>query len=159
MKAVVQRVRRARVSLPEDGDRVTGEVQAGLLILLGVAQGDPPEAEAVLARKLAGLRIFNDDQGKMNRSVVDVGGAALVVSQFTLLADCRKGRRPSFVGAAPPDEADRRYQAFCAALEAEGVPVQTGQFAAHMHVDLLNDGPVTIVLDTRDLGLTPTDAR
>ena len=148
MRAVVQRVSRASVRV---GGELTGEIGRGLLILLGVAGGDPPGAEAALARKIAGLRIFEDEAGKMNRSVVDVGGACLVVSQFTLLADCRKGRRPSFVGAAPPEEANRRYEGFCALLRAEGLRVETGRFAASMDVELLNQGPVTIVLDTADL--------
>ena len=148
MKAVVQRVSRARVTV---GDEVTGEIGAGLLVLLGVAQGDPPEAEQTLATKIAGLRIFEDEAGKMNLAVGETGGQVLVVSQFTLLADCRKGRRPSFTGAAPPDEADRRYQGFCELLRAQGLTVATGRFGASMQVELLNAGPVTIVLDTADL--------
>jgi len=145
VKAILQRVSRASV---EVAGEVTGEIGTGLLILLGVAAGDPPGSEELLARKAAGLRIFRDEEGRMNRSLVDVGGAALVVSQFTLLADCRKGRRPSFTGAAPPEEADARYQRFCELLRAEGVPVETGRFGADMNVSLLNQGPVTIVLDT-----------
>ena len=148
MKAVVQRVSRARVTV---GDEVTGEIGAGLLVLLGVAQGDPPEAEATLANKIAGLRIFQDDAGKMNLSVSDIGGQVLVVSQFTLLADCRKGRRPSFIGAAPPDEADRRYEGFCQLLRDKGLTVATGRFGASMDVELVNAGPVTILLDTVEL--------
>jgi D-aminoacyl-tRNA deacylase len=148
LKAVVQRVARARVTV--DGE-VVGEIERGLLVLLGVAQGDPPECEALLAKKTAELRIFPDDEGKMNRSVLEVGGAALVVSQFTLLADCKKGRRPSFIGAAPPDEAKARYEGFCALLRGHGLRVETGRFAASMQVELLNEGPVTIVLDTREL--------
>lgn len=148
MKAVVQRVSRARVTVAGE---VTGQIDQGLLILLGVAGGDPPEAEAALAAKIAGLRIFQDEAGKMNRSVAEVGGAALVVSQFTLLADCRKGRRPSFLGAAPPDEADRRYQGFCELLRGHGLRVETGRFAASMDVELVNQGPVTILLDSAEL--------
>lgn len=148
MKAVIQRVSRASVRV--DGE-VVGAIERGLLVLLGVAAGDPPECEELLAKKVAELRIFPDDEGKMNRSVVDLGGAALVVSQFTLLADCRKGRRPSFIGAAPPDEANRRYERFCELLRGHGLVVQTGRFAASMEVELINMGPVTIVLDTREL--------
>lgn len=148
MKAVLQRVSRAEVRV--DGE-VVGRVGLGFLVLLGVAKGDPPGDEALLAKKVAHLRVFPDEAGKMNRSLLEVGGGALVVSQFTLLADTSRGRRPSFVGAAPPDEADRRYQAFCAALRAEGVPVETGRFATSMEVELINQGPVTILLDTREL--------
>lgn len=153
MKAVVQRVARASVSV--DG-AVVGAVEAGFLILLGVAQGDPPQAEALLARKVAGLRVFKDEAGKMNASLLDTGGGALVVSQFTLLADCKKGRRPNFLRAAPPEEAERRYLAFCELLREQGVQrVETGRFGASMQVELLNDGPVTIVLDTADWGAGP----
>ncbi|RMG15573.1 MAG: D-tyrosyl-tRNA(Tyr) deacylase [Planctomycetota bacterium] len=148
MKAVVQRVARARVTVAGE---VTGAIDGGLLVLLGVKAGDPPEAESLLARKVAGLRVFEDDAGKMNRSVGEAGGAVLVVSQFTLLADCRKGRRPSFVAAAPPAEAERRYEAFCELLRAEGLRVETGRFGAAMQVELVNQGPVTIVLDTEEL--------
>lgn len=133
------------------GDETTGAIEQGLLILLGVAEGDPDGAEELLVRKVAGLRIFEDGDGKMNLSLKDVGGAALVVSQFTLLADCRKGRRPSFIRAAPPEEADRRYERFCELLRGEGVPVETGRFGASMQVELINRGPVTIVLDTVEL--------
>lgn len=148
MRAVLQRVARARVTV--EGQTV-GSIDRGLLVLLGVAAGDPPGAEELLARKTAELRIFPDDEGKMNRSLVDVGGAALVVSQFTLLADCKKGRRPSFIGAAPPAEADARYQRFCEQLRGHGLRVETGRFQTEMQVELTNQGPVTIVLDTRDL--------
>jgi D-tyrosyl-tRNA(Tyr) deacylase len=150
MRAVLQRVSRAKVTVSGE---VTGEIEGGLLVLLGVKAGDPPGCEASLARKIAGLRIFQDDAGKMNLSVKDAGGAVLVVSQFTLLADCRKGRRPSFIGAAPPDEADRRYQGFCDLLRAEGLRVETGRFGASMDVELCNQGPVTILLDTDELGV------
>lgn len=149
MKAILQRVSRASV---EVAGEVTGQIETGLLILLGVAEGDPPGCEELLARKAAGLRIFRDEAGKMNLSVADIGGSALVVSQFTLLADCRKGRRPSFTGAAPPAEAEARYERFCELLRAEGVPVETGRFGADMNVSLLNQGPVTIVLDSESLG-------
>ena len=148
MKAVLQRVSRAKVTVAGE---VTGEIGPGFLILLGVAAGDPPGAEELLARKIAGLRVFRDAEGRMNLSLKDAGGAALVVSQFTLLADCRKGRRPSFTKAAPPDEADARYQGFCELLRGEGIEVQTGRFGADMDVSLLNQGPVTIVLDTEEL--------
>lgn len=148
MKAVVQRV--ARASVRVEGE-VVGSVGKGLLVLLGVAQGDPPGCEELLARKVVDLRIFPDAEGKMNLAVGEVGGGLLVVSQFTLLADCRKGRRPSFIGAAPPEEANRRYERFCALARAQGLEVQTGRFGASMEVELINDGPVTIVLDTREL--------
>ena len=146
MRAVVQRVEQASVTV--DG-QVTGEVGAGLLVLLGVAPGDGPEQSVWLANKLAGLRIFPDDEGRMNRSLLDIGGGALVVSQFTLYGDCRKGRRPSFVRAAPPELAEPLYERFCDDLTAAGVShVGRGVFGAHMDVALVNDGPVTLVLDT-----------
>ena len=146
MRAVLQRVREASVTVD---DTVVGSVGHGLLVLLGVAPGDGPEQVRWMARKIAGLRIFADDAGRMNRSVVDVGGGALVVSQFTLYGDCRKGRRPSFVGAAAPELADPTYQAVAQALRDEGLPhVATGVFGADMQVRLHNDGPVTLILDT-----------
>lgn len=135
MKAVVQRVSSAAVDVA--GERI-GEIGVGLLVLLGVAAGDPEGAEELLARKIAGMRIFRDDAGKMNLSVKDAGGELLVVSQFTLLANCRKGRRPSFVGAAPPEEANARYERFCELLRGEGLTVATGRFAADMDVSLVN---------------------
>lgn len=144
MRAVVQRVSSARV---EVAGKIAGSVGKGLLVLLGVAQGDTDRQAEWLAEKIAGLRIFEDEAGKMNLSLLDVGGAALVVSQFTLLADCRRGRRPSFTDAAPPEEADRLYQVFVAKLRSAGLPVETGVFQAHMDVHLVNDGPVTLVLD------------
>lgn len=144
----MQRVSRASVTVE---GQVVGAIERGLLVLLGVAQGDPPGCEELLAKKVVDLRIFPDDEGKMNRSVVDVGGAVLVVSQFTLLADCKKGRRPSFIGAAPPEEANARYERFCALVRAQGLRVETGRFAAEMKVELVNEGPVTILLDTREL--------
>lgn len=148
MKAVVQRVSRASVRV--DGE-VIGQVGKGLLVLLGVAVGDPSGCEELLARKIVDLRIFPDAEDKMNLAVGEVGGGVLVVSQFTLLADCKKGRRPSFINAAPPEEANRRYERFCSLVRAQGLEVQTGRFGASMEVELINDGPVTIVLDTREL--------
>jgi len=130
-----------------DGE-VAGSIGRGLLVLLGVGQGDSEKQAHWLADKIAGLRIFEDDAGKMNLSVEEVGGSALVVSQFTLYGDCRKGRRPSFTGAAPPEEADRLYQVFVARLKERGLPVSTGVFQAMMQVHLVNDGPVTVVVDT-----------
>ena len=145
MRAVVQRVSSARVEI--DGE-VAGSIGRGLLVLLGVGQGDSEKQAHWLADKIAGLRIFEDDAGKMNLSVEEVGGSALVVSQFTLYGDCRKGRRPSFTGAAPPEEADRLYQVFVARLKERGLPVATGVFQAMMQVHLVNDGPVTVVVET-----------
>ena len=130
-----------------EGDTV-GAIQDGLLVLLGVAPGDGEEQAAWLARKLSRLRIFQDDAGRMNLSVLDVGGSALVVSQFTLYADCRKGNRPSFVKSAPPQLAEPLYERFCALLGGLGVPVQRGEFGALMDVSLLNHGPVTVLVDT-----------
>ena len=144
MRVVCQRVSRARVTVA--GETV-GEVEQGLLVLLGVARGDTEEVARRMAEKIARLRIFEDDDGKFARSVLDVGGEALVVSQFTLIADTAKGNRPSFVGAASPDEAEPLYAATCATLEGMGVPVGRGVFGARMKVELENDGPVTIVLD------------
>ncbi len=148
MRAVVQRVARAEVRV--DGAPV-GAIGRGLLVLLGVAQGDGEETARAMADKLAALRIFVDDAGKMNRSVAEAGGAVLVVSQFTLLGDARKGNRPGFTDAAPPDEANALYRAVCEAVRARGLPVAEGVFRAHMEVELVNDGPVTILLDTRKL--------
>lgn len=148
MRAVVQRVSRARVVV--DG-AVTGEIGAGLLVLLGVGKNDTDDAAKYLAEKTANLRIFADDQGKMNRSLLDVGGAALVVSQFTLYGDARGQRRPTFITAAPPEEGKRLYEEYVKALRALGVRVETGVFQAHMAVELTNDGPVTILLDSDKL--------
>ncbi|MFK7927851.1 MAG: D-aminoacyl-tRNA deacylase [Myxococcota bacterium] len=145
MRAVLQRVTRASVTV--DG-AIVGAIDTGLLVLLGVGPDDTETQVQWLARKVAGLRIFEDDAGKMNHSVLDIDGAALVVSQFTLYGDVRKGRRPSFVGAAHPDLANPMYERFCEALSSLGVPVQKGIFAADMKVELLNDGPVTLVIDT-----------
>jgi D-tyrosyl-tRNA(Tyr) deacylase len=147
MRALIQRVSQASVTVE---GRVVGEIGAGLLVLLGVGAGDGPADEAYLAQKIAHLRIFEDAEGKMNRSVLEVGGAVLLVSQFTLYADTRKGRRPSFISAAPPAEAAGRVEAVAAALRALGLPVATGQFQAHMAVALINDGPVTIWLDSHE---------
>ena len=148
MRACIQRVSSARVTV--DG-RVCGAIDKGLLVLLGVAQGDTEDDARRLADKIAALRIFEDEQGKMNLDLSKIDGRMLIVSQFTLLADCRKGRRPSFVGAAPPEEAERLYRVFSEAVAARGVGVATGQFQEHMLVELVNDGPVTILLDSTDL--------
>jgi D-aminoacyl-tRNA deacylase len=140
MKAVVQRVARASVT-------PGGSIRAGVCVLLGIAAGDDEAAVVRLAEKIARLRIFPDDDGKFDRSLLDTGGAALVVSQFTLIADTARGNRPSFGGAARPDVAEPLYERFCAALRELGVEVATGVFGAKMDVELVNDGPVTIVLD------------
>ena len=145
MRAVIQRVSRARVTVDS---RVVGEIQAGLLILLCVSRSDNPEAALYLAEKISNLRIFADGEGRMNRSVLEIAGSALVVSQFTLYADARGGRRPSYTQAAPPVEANRLYEEFVRCPRSFGVPVETGTFQAHMEVELVNDGPVTILLDS-----------
>jgi D-tyrosyl-tRNA(Tyr) deacylase len=145
MRAVVQRVSRAKVTVE---GRVTGEIGAGLMVLLGVGRGDSPMVAASLAEKVANLRIFEDEQGKMNRSLLDVKGAALVVSQFTLYGDARGQRRPSFISAAPPELAAALYEEFNKALRGLGVTVATGIFQAMMTVELVNEGPVTILLDS-----------
>ncbi len=147
MKAVVQRVAHARVEV--DG-AVTGAIERGLLVYLGVAQGDSERDLDWMADKVRGLRVFEDDQGTMNRDVADVAGSVLVVSQFTLLGDTRRGRRPSFSGAMPPEPAERLYEAFVAAIRAKGVPVATGRFRADMKVHSLNDGPITLLIDSRE---------
>ena len=144
MRAVVQRVRSARVLV---GDEIVGAVGRGLLVLLGVAPTDTAAEVQWLADKIVGLRIFPDADGKMNLGVADVGGGVLVVSQFTLYGDCRKGRRPSFVGAAPPGIAEPLYESFLNAVRALGVPTAAGRFGASMLVELVNDGPVTLVID------------
>lgn len=148
MRACIQRVRQAEVTV---GGETVGRIGPGMLVLLGVAQDDDEAAARLLAEKTAGLRIFEDAEAKMNCSLADVGGAMLVVSQFTLLGDCRKGRRPSFTAAAAPELAERLYEVFVAAVAAQGIPVATGQFRQHMAVSLVNDGPVTLLLDTREL--------
>jgi D-tyrosyl-tRNA(Tyr) deacylase len=146
MRCVIQRVSAASVSV--DG-QVVGTIQQGLLVLVGVAKGDTSADTEYVASKIRDLRIFNDDQGRMNRSLADTGGAALVVSQFTLLGDIRKGRRPGFDDAAPPDIARQLYEELAGRLRAMNVHVETGVFQAHMQVSLVNDGPVTILLDSR----------
>lgn len=145
MRAVIQRVSSASVVVD---DQTVGEIGRGLLILLGVGHADTDREAAWMADKITNLRIFEDGAGKMNLSVQEVGGALLVVSQFTLLADCRRGRRPSFTEAAPPEQADRLYQAVVERIRAMGLGVETGVFQAHMQVHLVNDGPVTVILDT-----------
>ena len=144
MRAVVQRVSQARVKA--DG-RIAGEIAAGVLVLLGISRTDNAEAASYLAEKIANLRIFPDEAGKMNLSLLEARGAALVVSQFTLYGDTRGGRRPSYI-QAPPGEASRLYDEFVRTLRTLGVPVETGVFQAHMEVELVNDGPVTILLDS-----------
>lgn len=145
MRAVVQRVSAASVTV--EGRKV-GSIGPGLLVLLGVARGDTEKDGEYLAEKLAGLRIFEDEEEKMNRSVAQIGGSILLVSQFTLYGDVRHGRRPSFTQAAPPEEADRLYEDLAQKLRDKGLTVETGQFQAHMEVSLVNDGPVTILLDS-----------
>jgi D-aminoacyl-tRNA deacylase len=140
----VQRVAEARVRV---GEEAVGEIGPGLCVLLGVARGDEEIDAERLAGRVARLRIFENDEGRFDRSLLDIGGAALVVSQFTLIADTAKGNRPSFTQAAPPEQADRLYEAFCEALRDLGVPVETGVFGARMVVEIVNDGPVTIILD------------
>lgn len=145
MRAVVQRVSRAKVTVQ---NQVTGEIGHGLMVLLGVGKEDGSRAAAAMAEKVANLRIFEDEQGKMNRSLVDVKGSALVVSQFTLYGDARGQRRPSFISAAPPELAKKLYEEFCEALRRLGVTVGTGIFQAMMSVELVNEGPVTILIDS-----------
>lgn len=145
MRTVIQRVSQCAVDV--DGE-VVGSIGPGLLVLLGVARGDEPSAADYLAEKISNLRIFEDDDGKMNRSLMDIQGEMLVVSQFTLLGDCRKGRRPSFIQAAPPEIAARLYLHFVEAVRSKNVHVETGQFQAMMAVKLINDGPVTLVLES-----------
>ena len=144
MRAVIQRVSEARAVV---GDETVGAIGPGLCILLGVGNSDNEDRASQLARKIANLRIFEDEQGKMNRSAIDAGGAFLVVSQFTLYGDCRKGNRPSFTDAAPPADAERLYVHFTDQLRLSGAPVATGCFQAHMKLALVNDGPVSFVLE------------
>jgi len=151
MRACIQRVQSASVTLPQEANRLVGEIGQGLLVLLGVGITDTESESTLLARKCSELRIFEDENGKMNRSLADVGGSMLVVSQFTLLADCKHGRRPSFTNAAPPELAERLYQHFIEEVRQREIPVALGTFRAEMHVRLVNDGPVTIWLDTQDL--------
>jgi len=152
MKAVVTRVSRASVTI--DG-QINGQIGQGFLILLGIAPEDTPEKCRKLAEKVLGLRVFQDENDKMNRSLTDVGGSVLVVSQFTLYGNCRKGRRPSFVGAAGPELGNALYEKFLSYCEELGYPPQHGRFGADMQVESVNDGPVTILLDTDQLMDTP----
>jgi D-aminoacyl-tRNA deacylase len=145
MRAVVQRVQRAEVRVE---GRIIGRIGPGILVLVGIGHEDTRETGKALAEKIASLRIFNDGQGRMNCDLREAGGEALVVSEFTLYGDCRKGRRPSYIQAAPPDEARPLYHAFVEALAALGVKVETGEFQAMMDVELTNDGPVTLLLDS-----------
>lgn len=145
MKAVLQRVRRASVTV---AGQTIGAIDRGLLVLLGVGQGDTQQDVHQLADKIVGLRIFDDPDGKMNLDLTQIGGAMLVVSQFTLYGDCRKGRRPSFIEAAPPALAEQLYEQFIAAVGVKGIPVATGKFRADMQVELVNDGPVTLLLES-----------
>ena len=146
MRAVVQRVSEGSVRV--EGE-VTGAIETGLMVLIGVGRGDTDKEARYLADKISGLRIFEDEAGKMNRSLEDVGGSMLVVSQFTLYGDCSKGRRPSFIDAAPPQEADALYTAFIEAVRFKGIPVKTGRFQTHMKVSLTNDGPVTLIVESK----------
>jgi len=146
MRAVVQRVSRAKVTV---ADEVTGEIGLGLMVLLGVGEEDGQDDAGYLAEKVVGLRIFPDEAGKMNRSLAEAGGAMLVVSQFTLFGDCRKGKRPSFIKAARPERAVDLYNAFVAEVRGRGIAVATGRFQEQMDVELVNDGPVTLLLDSR----------
>jgi len=146
MRAVLQRVMEARVTVDE---AVTGQIGAGLLVLLGVSKLDAEADAEFVAQKVINLRIFEDDQGKMNRSILDTGGEMLVVSQFTLYGDCRKGRRPSFDDAAPAEQARALYEHFVAAARRASLKLETGVFQAHMAVSLVNDGPVTLIVESR----------
>lgn len=146
MRAVVQRVSQASVTVAGE---IVGQIGRGLLVLLGVAEGDTPEDVVTLSQKVCGLRIFEDGDGKMNLDVKEICGGVLVVSQFTLLGDCRKGRRPSFIAAARPEQADALYRSFVAEIQGQGITVATGRFQTHMDVSLVNDGPVTLLLDSR----------
>ncbi|HEV2521545.1 MAG TPA: D-aminoacyl-tRNA deacylase [Candidatus Acidoferrales bacterium] len=145
MRAVVQRVTRAQVRV--DG-QVAAEIRTGVVVLLGVSRTDNPESAAYLAEKIVNLRIFADEEGKMNQSLLEIGGAAMVVSQFTLYGDTRRGRRPSYIQAAAPEEANRLYEEFVRSMRGLRVRVETGVFQANMQVELVNDGPVTILLDS-----------
>lgn len=146
MRAVLQRVSQAKVSIAGE---IVGEIGPGLLVLLGITHDDKLEQAKWLAEKIVGLRIFNDADGKMNRDVAEIGGSLLIVSQFTLYGDCRKGRRPSFIDAARPETAIPLYEAFINAAKALGIPVATGRFGADMQVELVNDGPVTMMVDCK----------
>lgn len=146
MRAVVQRVSQAEVVVVGE---VVGQIGRGFVVLLGVAQGDTADDVSTMADKLVGLRVFDDADGKMNLALADVGGAMLMISQFTLLGDCRKGRRPSYVEAAPPELAEALYELVVAEVRKRGIEVATGRFRKHMDVTLTNDGPVTLLVDTR----------
>lgn len=146
MRVVIQRVSRANVTV--DG-RITGKIDRGLLVFVGVGKDDTEDDIAFIADKVANLRIFEDADGKMNLSVTDIGGSVLLISQFTLFGDCRKGRRPDFTAAGAPDTAKILYEKTITAIAEKGVPVETGIFAAHMHIDCVNDGPVTLILDSK----------
>lgn len=147
MKALLQRVTSASVCVQGD---TAGSIKDGLVVLIGVANGDSVKDAQYLARKIVGLRIFSDSEGKFNLSLQDIHGELLVVSQFTLLADARKGRRPSFTDAAPPEHAEELFNSFVSAIKSTGLKVETGRFQTHMLVEIHNDGPVTIMLDSRD---------
>lgn len=147
MRAIVQRVSEARVEVEEG--RVVGSIGRGLMALVGFAPGDEEADLDYITRKIVDLRIFEDAEEKMNLSVRDVGGALLLVPNFTIHADCRRGRRPSFTGAAPPEQAQVLFERFLALTRTLGVPVEAGEFGAHMHVSLINDGPVTVILDSK----------
>ena len=144
MRACIQRVHEARVVVDKE---VVGEIAVGMLVLLGVGQDDTIEIAVQMANKLVAMRVFNDAEGKMNRSLEDIGGEMLVVSQFTLLADCRKGRRPSFIQAAAPEKAEQLYESFVDCVRGQGIEASTGRFRAHMDVSLINDGPVTLIVE------------
>jgi D-aminoacyl-tRNA deacylase len=146
MRACIQRVRKAQVSV---GGEICGSIEQGMLVLLGVAIGDTEADARQLAEKVSGLRIFEDSQEKMNLSLSDVGGAMLVVSQFTLLGDCRKGRRPNFTAAAPPELAEQLYEVFVDQVAKQNIPVATGRFRQYMQVELVNDGPVTLFVESK----------
>lgn len=145
MRAVVQRVKKAKVEI---AGRTAGKIDSGLLVFLGIGEGDTEKDCEYLANKIAHLRVFSDDEGLMNRSLVETGGGVLLVSQFTLWGDCRKGRRPSFSRAASPEEARNLYDSFIGIMRGKGVPVETGEFQEMMEVHLINDGPVTLLIDS-----------